>query len=155
MAKFILLHTVSLYLLYPKGKPLFFIEVIHFQIPFLSSRLYCETVFVLLAHYQHLFTADRQTPKAYLGILKSYLREGCRFIAHRFAYPRRFYSPFRMIEDLHISFKKLKEALVKSFAQSSYTLKVNWQCLHISILSCGAALLKLVCCACSPLGCHR
>lgn len=66
----------------------------------------------LLAHYLHLFPADRQTLEVYVGILKSYLCDGYRFIG---SYSKRFYSLFRMIEDLYISFRKLTEALLKSF----------------------------------------
>lgn len=66
----------------------------------------------LLAYYLRLFPADRQTLEVYVGILKSYLYDGFGFID---SYSKRFYSLFRMIEDLYISFRKLTEALLKSF----------------------------------------
>lgn len=47
-----------------------------------------------------------------MGIFKSYLYDGFGFID---SYSKRFYSLFRMIEDLYISFRKLTEALLKSF----------------------------------------
>lgn len=52
--------------------------------------------------------------------------------------PQRFYSTFRMIEDLHISVRKPAETLLKSFIASStaYTAMVSWHLMSSHQHSC-------------------
>lgn len=55
--------------------------------------------------------------------------------------PQRFYNPFRMIEDLHISVGKLTQTLLKSFVLTStvHNVKVSW---HIMTLHQYSILLQ-------------
>lgn len=72
--------------------------------------------------------------------------------------PQRFYNPFRMIEDLHISVRKLTQTLLKSFVLAStvHTVKVSW---HITTLHQHSVLLwnltETQTWCCLPLGWHR
>ena len=83
-----------------------------------------QTAFVLLLHSLHLFTPHRQTLEVYQGILKPYLHDGYRFIAQRFAYPKGFTVLSGMIEDLHISVRKLSKKVLSHHPHRELTLNV-------------------------------